>query len=80
MSVNCHACPRILSASFAVSLAALAVVAVTFGLDRQHTFEIVMISIVWLTLAVGGQRSLDASRDRADMLQPSNVYVIRPMS
>lgn len=43
-----------LSGSFAASLAALAVVSVAVGLDRQDTFEIVVISIVWLTLVVGG--------------------------
>ena len=44
----------ILSGSFVVSLAALAVVSVAVGLDRQDTFEILVISIVWLTLVVGG--------------------------
>jgi hypothetical protein len=44
----------ILSGSFAVSIAALAAVSAAFGLDRQDTFEIAVISIVWLTLVVGG--------------------------
>jgi hypothetical protein len=44
----------ILSGSFAASIAALAVVSVAVGLDRQDTFEIVVISIVWMTLVVGG--------------------------
>jgi uncharacterized membrane-anchored protein len=44
----------ILFGSVVVSLGALAVVSATFGLDRQDTFEIVVISIVWLTLVVSG--------------------------
>jgi hypothetical protein len=44
----------ILVGSFVATVVALVAVSVSFGLDRQDTFEIAAISIVWLTLAVAG--------------------------
>jgi hypothetical protein len=44
----------ILVGGFVTTLAALAVVSALFGLDRQDTFEIAAISIVWLTLLAAG--------------------------
>jgi hypothetical protein len=44
----------LLTGSFAATLAALGVVCAFFGIDRQDTFEITAISIVWLTLLVTG--------------------------
>jgi lysylphosphatidylglycerol synthetase-like protein (DUF2156 family) len=41
-------------ASFVAAVAALAIVFVTHGIDRGAVFEIIIISIVWLTLIVGG--------------------------
>jgi hypothetical protein len=44
----------ILTGSFGVTIGALGVVSAFFGLDRQDTFEITAISIVWLTLVITG--------------------------
>jgi len=44
----------ILGGSFVATIAALGLVTAFFGLDRQDTFEIAVISIVWLTLVVAG--------------------------
>ena len=44
----------ILVGSFVATMAALVVVSAWFGLDRQDTFEIAAISIVWLTLVAAG--------------------------
>jgi len=44
----------ILVGSFVATVVALVAVSASFGLDRQDTFEIAAISIVWLTLAVAG--------------------------
>lgn len=41
-------------ASFAVSIGALVVVFAVRGVDRGDSFEIIVISIVWLTLIAGG--------------------------
>ena len=40
--------------SFAATILALAVVAATRGIYRGDRFEIIVISIVWLTLIVAG--------------------------
>jgi hypothetical protein len=40
-------------ASFAASIGALVIVFATHGIDRGAVFEIIVISIVWLTLIVG---------------------------
>jgi hypothetical protein len=42
------------TASFAVSIGALVVVFAVSGIDRGDQFEIIVISIVWLTLIAGG--------------------------
>jgi hypothetical protein len=42
----------ILVGSFLATVVALVIVSASFGLDRQDTFEIAAISIVWLTLVV----------------------------
>jgi hypothetical protein len=44
----------LLSASFAASILALVVVSAVRGIDRGYTFEIAVISIVWLTLIAAG--------------------------
>jgi hypothetical protein len=44
----------ILVGSFVATVGALGVISALFGLDRQDTFEITAISIVWLTLVVIG--------------------------
>jgi len=44
----------ILVGSFVATVVALVAVSVSFGLDRQDTFEIAVISIVWLTLLLAG--------------------------
>ncbi|HET6497071.1 MAG TPA: hypothetical protein VFH61_17115 [Thermoleophilia bacterium] len=44
----------LLSASFAMTVLALVVVAAVKGSDRGDTFEIAVISIVWLTLIAAG--------------------------
>jgi hypothetical protein len=41
-------------ASFVLSIGSFAVVFAVRGIDRGATFEIIVISIVWLTLIVGG--------------------------
>jgi hypothetical protein len=40
--------------SFALAVGALAAVSATRGIDRGYLFEIIVISIVWLTLIVAG--------------------------
>jgi hypothetical protein len=61
-----------------VSLAALAGVSVAFGLDRQDTFEIVVISIVWLTLVVCGPLMAVAFRRAAtDEAEPEPMHDYR---
>jgi hypothetical protein len=40
--------------SFACTVGAVAVVSAVSGFDRGDTFEIAVISIVWLTLIVAG--------------------------
>lgn len=45
---------RLLVASFAVTIGALVAVSVVKGSDRGDTFEIAVVSIVWLTLIVAG--------------------------
>lgn len=44
----------VLVGGFAATVAALGIVSATFGLDRQDTFEIAAISIVWLTIVIAG--------------------------
>ncbi len=44
----------LLSASFAASILALVVVSAVRGIDRGDTFEIIVVSIVWLTLIAAG--------------------------
>ena len=44
----------LLSASFAMTVLALVVVSAVKGSDRGDTFEIAVISIVWLTLIAAG--------------------------
>jgi hypothetical protein len=45
---------RLLGASFAASILALVAVSAVKGIDRGDTFEIIVISIVWLTLIAAG--------------------------
>ena len=45
---------RLLAASFAASLLALIAVSAVKGIDRGDTFEIIVVSIVWLTLIAAG--------------------------
>jgi len=45
---------RLFMVSFAASVVALAVVSAFHGIDRGDTFEIAVISIVWLTLIAAG--------------------------
>jgi hypothetical protein len=44
----------ILVSSFVATIGAFVAVSAVFGLDRQDTFEIIVISIVWLTLVIAG--------------------------
>ncbi len=44
----------LLGASFAASILALVVVSAVRGIDRGDTFEVIVISIVWLTLIAAG--------------------------
>ena len=44
----------VLVAGFVATVAALGIVTAFVGLDRQDTFEIAVISIVWLTLVIAG--------------------------
>lgn len=44
----------LLVSSFAVAVGALVVVSATRGIDRGYLFEIIVISIVWLTLIAAG--------------------------
>lgn len=41
-------------AGFALSLVAFIVISASFGLDRQDRFEVLVISINWLVLLIGG--------------------------
>lgn len=69
----------ILVGGFVATVVALGIVSAFFGLDRQDTFEIAAISIVWLTLIIGGPLiSLVFRRASAATAAPAASSVARP--
>ncbi len=60
--------------SFAAVVGALAAVSWVYGTDRRDAFEIIVISIVWLTLIVAGPLVAAVLRRAAVQPRPSDLW------